>query len=457
MQIRLETLLLSINTINIKNDILSTLKNSNILDESDKKLIEEYELLCENLGDIPKPSILVDSNPIYINVPIINNDESLLDYTRLFINNKKKLKVAQELSSSAAKLMNNEDAKQISDEVINILSKLGTNSDEEFKITTIADSIDIYNKKDTSNKYKTGLRPIDEKTGGISEGSVTIILGGTGSFKTMTTTNICYSALNQKRNVAYMSFEVSKDNLYFSLISRHSVSGRFKHGLEYQKIRNKELRDIDIALFNEIASDLNSDKFGKISIIDENDIEDYNIASFRSTLKKVDNYFVNETGKGIDILVVDHAQLLKFNGDNKIDDPYVVINYFVSWFRQQSISFLDTGRKISVIIVSQASRKGMEYADRNNGEFLLTQLAEANELERSASYVISVYANEDLRSSKQLQVQLIKSRNTELMLDPEVISIQPEYYKITDSIIEEVKPVFESNITNINNIGGLEL
>jgi hypothetical protein len=100
----------------------------------------------------------------------------------------------------------------------------------------------------------------------------------------------------------------------------------------------------------------------------------------------------------------------------------------------------------------------MEYAAKHGGQYLLTHAAEANELERSASYVISVFANDMSRGSNELMIQLLKSRNSETMLEPQTVKINPAYYQIGGNIIiETVAPVFEQEDIFVNTATGQSL
>lgn len=79
-------------------------------------------------------------------------------------------------------------------------------------------------------------------------------------------------------------------------------------------------------------------------------------------------------------------------------------------------------------MLSQASREGWKDAQRNEGQYKLTALAEANELERASSIITSVYTNESLKSMNTVKVSLLKSRNGRLTSEPIETFIEPDYY-----------------------------
>ena len=457
--INIETILLSIKTVEAKENIISSLKNSALLDEAEIALINEYEKLYEETRKIPSPSMLVNINPQYKDISYVTNEEDLMQYTTLFLRDRLKTSASSNIMNCIQSL-NNGDKKtsEIVEKIINEANRLNIVDEEIANITTAYDGLDLYDKVDLSSRYKTGLEPIDNICGGIPEGSVTIIMGGTGSFKTMTTTNICYNAMNSGKNICYISLEISKAHMYFNMYSRHSVSGKFSIKLPHKKIKNKELLPEEYEFLKKVNEDLDKEVPGKFSVVDETDIKSFDIAGFQEVISNVDKNFREINNHGVDILVVDHAQLLKFSGNLKMSDPYSVVNYYVSWFRQQSLNFLGQGRGISVIIVSQTSRAGIEYANKHEGQYLLTHAAEANELERSASYVISVFANDMTRGSNELMVQLLKSRNSETMLEPQTVKINPAYYQVGGNItIETIAPIFEHEDIFVNTHTGESL
>ena len=444
--ITIETILLSIRTIEDKDIILNKLKSSMLLEEDSLDLIKQYEMLFDETRVLPSPSLLVNTNIQYKDMPIIADSNDLHTYVTMFLRDKLKSSVSSKIVNNIQALANGEKkTADIMEDILNEAHKLAIVEDIVEYIPMSQDVLDMYENEDLSSKYKTGLEPVDRLCGGIPDGSVTIVMGGTGSFKTMTTTNICYNAMNNNgKNICYLSLEIKKEHMYYNLISRHSISGKFSNGIPHKDLKNKALDDEALENFKAVSKDFEENVKGKCIVIDEALIKSFDIAGFEEVISNVDRQLVEKTGHGVDILVVDHAQLLKFSGSTKISDPYAVVNYYVSWLRQQSLNFLCQKRAISVIIVSQTSRAGMEYAMKHGGQYLLTHAAEANELERSASYVISVYADEMSRSSKELQVQLLKSRNSETMSETAPVKINPAYYMIGAGVsVENISPVFQ--------------
>ena len=66
-------------------------------------------------------------------------------------------------------------------------------------------------------------------------------------------------------------------------------------------------------------------------------------------------------------------------------------------------------------MLSQTNRDGWKYAAKHDGNYQLNALAEANELERDANIVLSIFTDEILINTNQALVKICKSRDTGAM------------------------------------------
>ena len=89
------------------------------------------------------------------------------------------------------------------------------------------------------------------------------------------------------------------------------------------------------------------------------------------------------------------------------------------------------------MVLSQANREGVAYAQRHDGMYLSQHLAEASEVERASSYIVSVYTDPMIQITKQLKVGAVKLRNAQLPADSIVVSAEGEFYQVGDIAIPE--------------------
>ena len=426
---RLETIFVSLtkDTKNKLNDILKVKE----IDNSILSKIHKYLSMLDSAGTLSIETLKREFPDLYFEESIPLSGEALDDYIRLFITDRKNAYI----SNSLLNLANLVKTNGLTESVINKLNYLTKSDTVYIKHTSIEDEIiDIYKKKIPESGLNTGIKRIDSDTGGLQPGTLVTILGFTGSFKTTWALNIAYNAANNEKNVLYLSLEVTKENIMYNLLSRHSVENKFTTHIEHLDLKHKKLSDEDFKyLEHKIYPDYLKLK-GKIEIIDETELESYSFFSLENKFREIDKILIDKTGHGVDLLVVDHAQLLKFDQSMKgIGNETNVVNAYISFFRQCALNWIKTGRQITVLMLSQSSREGWKEAAKNEGAYKLTALAEANELERASSLVLSVFSSESLKQVKSAKVQILKNRDGNSWSEPMEVFVDPVYYLFGDN------------------------
>lgn len=417
-----------------QNFVINQLKDTTELDVDEKKVLNTFISLKDEIKSIPSSGTLVSRDMAFSSAKTIN-ESSLEDLTKIFISNKTKMKLTSELTNIAMDIAKpGSNIKEAQEKLLKII-----NSTKDTEETNKINTYDIENKlEELHNKPEVhgipfGIDFIDDQYPGTTPGSFTIIGGYTGSMKTTLAVNHIFIGMLQGYNSVYFSLEVSEEDLIYNLMSLYTITCTSE---PIKRDDIKKLKFKDKEKFNKIFTDLMSLP-GKINIYDESMIESYSQTAFNSIIHKVDEEFKEKTSRGLDIIVLDHAQLLKYDSDSKNNiDPYKVLNSWTDYFRK----FASRDNK-AVILVSQTSRGGYEYATKHGGQYLLTGLAEANELERGATCVITVYSNDELKSSGQLSVQILKSRYSPPMLEPITTDIKPEYYLVGSGYNTKAKQV----------------
>lgn len=276
---------------------------------------------------------------------------------------------------------------------------------------------------------------LDRLTGGIQPGTICTIAGGPGSMKTTTAVNIAYQAVKDGKNVLYLSLEETTMQLFSKLLARVSVD--IQKPLNTNDITQSKLSSEDqTILFEEVLPYLEN-LSGSFQMIGDNDLSSYEFSHLESKFKLIDKHLKskNNDDHGIDLIVVDHIQLLKYASSTK--DEYKVMNEYVDFFRKQSTKFLGKDRQISVILLSQVNREGIGYAQKHNGMYLMQHVAEASEVERSSTYIISTYTDAMSQVTKLLKVGSIKLRNMQLPMDTINVFADGAYYQVGDAYIPE--------------------
>lgn len=406
--LRLENIFVSINKDNVYK--LTDLEKTKEIDLSEKQMINKYIYIVEQTEGTPSIDLLKREFPsLYFDNAEKLSDEELNDYIKLYIANKKNLFISKKLLEQSMIVKTN----GVTEKTVNILNEI-TKSDSvsiEYR-EALNDLIEIYNSKKDIEGIKTGVKEIDNSISGLMPGTITVLAGYTGSYKTTWALNIAYNAMVEGKNVLYLSLEVIKEYIFYNLISRHSFNDKFKIHIDNSKLKRRELDDKEFEYFQETIYNDFKKLPGRVFAIDETELENYSFYSLENKFREIEKLAQKETGHGIDMLVVDHAQLLKYDENMKgIGNETNVVNAYVSFFRQQALNFIRENKQVSVLILSQTSRDGWRKASRNEGCYDLTALADSNELERAASLVFTVFCSSSLKQVKEAKVQILKNRD----------------------------------------------
>lgn len=429
---KLETIFLSLNKDNLTrlNDIINTPE----LPVTDRASITKYITLVKNTENTPNIELLKREFPdLYFDDATVLKEEELNDYIRMFIANKKNLVIAKTLYDLSRKIKTD----GMTEEVLTTLNNITKSDSVSIKYKDISrDIMKIYDSKVINDGIPTGVQAIDEATGGLQAGALTVLFGYTGGGKTTWAINIAYNSIfKANKNVLYLSLEVTKEHIFYDLLCRHSCEPKFNQKILQGDIKRKKLKEKDYNYLNKtIYPDFLESK-SKIYVVDETELESYSTFSLMSKFEEIEKLAIAETGRGIELLVIDHAQLLKYTANmSTVGKETSMVNAYVSFFRQQCLNWCKSGKQISVLVLSQASREGWKEADKSNGRYRLTALAEANELERASSLVLSVYCTDTLKQMKSAKVQILKNRDGEVWPEPIETYADFAYYEFGETM-----------------------
>lgn len=430
--------------------VLNQLKLSNVLETDERVIMDKFLVLKDELGTIPSPSTLVSSEIGYQTARTILG-EALCDMTKLFIADKNKKKFSSALLNLSMEVSKS-SVKEVKEKILDIVnSTVDELSSEEEHINTVDTSIiDKMLANDVEEKgVPFGIDCIDSIYPGVRPGSVNVLAGYTGSMKTTLAVNHCFIGMQMGKNYLYFSLEVSKADIVIGLMSLYTISCTNepinRDDMAKLKFKDKEK-------FRSIYEKI-LELPGKIQIYDETDLESYGQNAFNEIIRRTDKMFKDNFNSQLDNIVLDHAQLLKYDDAKTNRDPYQVLNIYADFFRKKAAR-----DQYGVILLSQTSRQGYEQACKRGGAYSLTGLAESNELERGATFVAALFSSDSLKASGQIQAQVLKNRFGPTMLEPQAVSVRPEYYLIGDGYgtsPQQVSSVFEEDGTFSNPFGNL--
>lgn len=394
-------------------DSIELLKANEILKPYEDEILDAFLQLYETTNKVPTIEILQQSLPQF-RCQAKMEIKDILSSIRLFIKDRLNKKASGDLVALADRV----SREGITEGVTDALAKLTHTDATTIKYENIFDKIDdIYNKQLDKSGIKTGVKKIDDIIGGLKAGQLSTIAAFTGGGKSTFAVCLTHAAAKQGFNTCYISLELSADHLMYNLLSRHSVdkddSGnpRFNRPISHSDLKNKTL---PTGVWDYVKGTLLDDLSklpGKIYILDEQDVEAYTFFAFNNKLQEIENLAIEETGHGLDLIVVDHIQMLQFSDNNSRQSENTIINKWVNYFRGQCLDFLKTKRQLHVTLCAQINRQGFMRACKHDGMYDLTALKEANEIETASSVIITLFNTEKLAAGNEIKFSIIKNRD----------------------------------------------
>ena len=137
-------------------------------------------------------------------------------------------------------------------------------------------------------------------------------------------------------------------------------------------------------------------------------------------------------GGELDLVVIDYINLFK----NRIPpslklDQYSALNHYIQFFTDLSIRM-----NFILLMLCQVSRAGTELLEKqgeqDGGKKLAstTYFAEANEIERSASVALILYASKAQKNAGNVDIFIVKNRDGDTPENPINTIVLPEYFSV---------------------------
>ena len=356
------------------------------------------------------------------------------------------------------------------------------------KYTQYVDLHELYNKQKEIEGIQLGLTDNKENDYTIVPG-INVIAGMTGHGKSMLGNSLAYKAVNDGLNVVYITLEVSKENMFYQMISIKSFLDNAYEGewVSHSDIKKRQLTtEQEAKVFDKIWPEFKEMK-GNLHILTEWDFDTGSTASLQHKLMEVEDYSKKQTGRGIDFLIVDYIQLFKDYKEASGYGEYSTLTQWVNDFRKMSLNYLGENREIPIVLLAQLNRdawnedreKYKKYAKNesimksnlkidddmpckskqkklyNIPDVILSisQIAGCAEIAKAAKQVITIYSDENLKASEQCQIQVIKNRDGQTAMEPRIAYMNPKYYVVGK--LQSETSVFDGVLDTVLDIGDL--
>jgi len=303
----------------------------------------------------------------------------------------------------------------------------------------------------------TFLDKIDETFRGVKPGDLFIIAAYTSQCKSTMAVNMTYNGISQGLNGMFVplekNFAQTRDVFYMMHTSYWDWldSKEFKHlvgKVSFEKFRYGELNEEQYKFFKASSDDFarratlkdEKERFGELKLFQP--IE--KLTPSRLEMEVMDYQAeLARRGKQLDFLVIDYVSLMVQDKNERYGDFNVDLNNIITRLKTFGLTF-DNGRGLRVITPFQVNREGWKEAVKAEGIYQLTAMSNANEAERSADGVISLFMDNEMRKTGRLKIGCLKDRDGsyfppfEAQVDYTTMRIRDVLQKRTSSPIEDI-------------------
>jgi len=235
----------------------------------------------------------------------------------------------------------------------------------------------------------SGIEEIDLVCRGGKPGELWTHAAFTGELKTTFALNWAYrTAVFYRHHVIYYSLEMPKLQLDRIIFVMHSGHPKFRamgfQPLDYRRLRDGELTPKEESFMHIVKEDLiqgaESGEYGMLWI--ERPVEAVRITDIQRTAEA----FHRQHPLGM--MVIDRADLIqsRFN----VADMTTAQNWVFRDAKQLAMNFAK-GEGLFLFLLAQMNREGKKNADQNDGEYRVTDIAYANEAEKSSDVITYTY------------------------------------------------------------------
>lgn len=262
-----------------------------------------------------------------------------------------------------------------------------------------------------------GLEPVDSVCRGHKAGEFWVHCAFAGELKTTLGINYAYNnAYVYGKNVFYSIHEMPYRQLRRMLFVLHSSHGKFitdwheedirlgrpnpYMGLDYRKVRDGELDDLELKRFRAVAQDFKSTCRGKLYLWRPED--EVGVADIRRKAEMFHNKY------RCDGIVIDYLGLVK--PKMRTVDHIVGLNSVVRDARLLALNFA-RGKTVPILALFQLNRQGKLRADKADGRYDFAAISYANEIEKSADVITYTYLNDALRQEAKFYLGCLKNRD----------------------------------------------
>ena len=229
---------------------------------------------------------------------------------------------------------------------------------EDFNLNTLI-SDTVKHMTVTDNIIPFGYKPLDDLTGGMTKGEITVVAGRPGHFKSTMTINIVSNLLNRGQKVLVFNREMSNVEMMKKLIIIESQTS------SYHTMRMGDFNDADKKEL-ELAKNIITEKYQNLIMYDD-------IFDIDRAMREIRKHRP-------DVVVDDYIGLIDVIG---VEDNRLRIDNIMKQYKRAAKTY-----GLAAILVSQLNRA---CEDRSNKRPILRDLRDSGSIEQDAEMILFMY------------------------------------------------------------------
>lgn len=338
---------------------------------------------------------------------------------------------SQELQRSIVKSINESNSYQeLTQSISNLLSQDVSVADDidfdEFEPQLYTETLN----KPQKSSIITGVNEIDDVTNGLMCGTIASICGYVGNGKSTFTISCLFKNLIQGRKCCLVSLELAPQLVWLQLETRYLYEKKGM-AISFQDLKDRKIPSDLLPQLEQAEEDFRKEVKSNIIIVDETFLPkkiamDYKLMTkrFKAVEKKLG---------GLDLVAFDHV------GQFELLYPECG-NIIIKQIQSFTKTYPNENGILGVVslLAVQANREGYKRATKRQGLYDLLAIAELSEVEKSSTYVMFIYASDDMKIVQECKMTLAKHRLGTVISEPIVVPFNPAV-ELVGSSVEKVQ------------------
>lgn len=382
------------------------LLNSNVLNNSEEKLLERF-LECSGLYGISKIKELLAQLGITkekIDALKVYDKSELFDRMCDLITKRRK----EENDSIYKELLEDSNYDVMGEKAVDIINRR-YQSNIQIKdvdtLTALRDYSSFETIEQIGEGISSGIDIIDDLTKGIPLGKVSTIVCKDKEYRHLYVNNLAYNTVMEGKNVLYISINYEKPLIYLEMVARHSCSEKFNKPLSKTELTTK----FDEKLYSFVYEDVYDQLNNHFIVYDIDDFNMQNVFVFQRIFVIANKRFTKLNNKPIDLIIVDGLEKLHIDRGRKvITNRNSVESEYYLFFKDMAKNFIGTNNKVAIVVTNESLpmyNQHLEDGVYYNLSFISDTIKNYSEL------ILAVYGDKNLDKQKMIEVSLLKFAN----------------------------------------------